>query len=361
MHFVEVDLSSEEGRKRAYPGVDYVKFLCAILVVCIHTNPFSGISPEADYLLVEWIARLAVPFFFVAGGYFCFRKTSPQAYNSAIPGAYALRILKLYGVWTGIYLLPILYSELLKNQTGFLFVLQTIVFKGYYQLWYLLAAAIATALVNFCLQKRWRISTLMLVAGSFYFLSFGVNVYVGLAEETSVLRQSLWSILSVILTTRNGLFFGFVYVAMGAAFAWKKITVRPLWAVIGFVISMACMLAENFFSEYWGLPTNRDMQLSLLPAVYFLFCLASQLEVKNVAMAPFLRSSSTWVYYVHIWIRFPITTMIAELIGRLLGIADYELHSVLRFTIILGLSLLVAVLAWWLKDKKGFTWLNKLV
>lgn len=49
-------------KRQSYIGVDIVKFICAILVIGIHTQPF-----EFNFILDKgygMISRLAVPFFF---------------------------------------------------------------------------------------------------------------------------------------------------------------------------------------------------------------------------------------------------------------------------------------------------------
>ena len=49
---------------------DWFRVVCAVLVVTIHTSPLETVSPDADWLLTRVIARIAVPFFFMATGYF---------------------------------------------------------------------------------------------------------------------------------------------------------------------------------------------------------------------------------------------------------------------------------------------------
>ena len=46
----------------------------AILVVMLHACPLLDISELADYYSSKGITRIAVPYFFVASGFFLFRK-----------------------------------------------------------------------------------------------------------------------------------------------------------------------------------------------------------------------------------------------------------------------------------------------
>ncbi len=55
--------------RRGYPAVDRFRVAAALLVVCIHTAPLASFSAAADFAL-KTLARLAVPFFFTATGFF---------------------------------------------------------------------------------------------------------------------------------------------------------------------------------------------------------------------------------------------------------------------------------------------------
>ena len=47
-----------------YKAIDYVKVICAILVVCIHTGPLLSVNEEMNFFLVQVLARMAVPYIF---------------------------------------------------------------------------------------------------------------------------------------------------------------------------------------------------------------------------------------------------------------------------------------------------------
>ena len=55
-----------------YYSIDAAKFICALLVVAVHCMPF-GYSEAfliPNQIVRNYIARIAVPFFFVSSGYF---------------------------------------------------------------------------------------------------------------------------------------------------------------------------------------------------------------------------------------------------------------------------------------------------
>ena len=70
---------------RNYNGVDLIKFICAFLVCMIHIPPLPTQTEDEVFLnkdifgmintLIQGgVCRIAVPFFFVAAGFFLFKK-----------------------------------------------------------------------------------------------------------------------------------------------------------------------------------------------------------------------------------------------------------------------------------------------
>lgn len=59
---------------REYSAIDLAKFICAILVVSGHVAPFGLTDNEMlqllNYGIQQWLARIAVPFFFISSGFF---------------------------------------------------------------------------------------------------------------------------------------------------------------------------------------------------------------------------------------------------------------------------------------------------
>lgn len=84
--------STHKTAKVNYPNLDLMKFFLALLVVEIHTRPLKCFYFAET--LIEGIDVLAVPLFFLASGFLCFRDLTmhplallfPLALNaSAIP------------------------------------------------------------------------------------------------------------------------------------------------------------------------------------------------------------------------------------------------------------------------------------
>ena len=53
-----------------YGGLDLFRIPAALLVVAVHTGPLLTVSSQANYLITDILARLAVPFFLAVSGFF---------------------------------------------------------------------------------------------------------------------------------------------------------------------------------------------------------------------------------------------------------------------------------------------------
>lgn len=82
-------------------AIDICRYLCAVLVVAIHTEPFTEISPYLAFCVKHLLARIAVPFFFAVSGFFYTDKLSG---GSRPFGPYVKRLLSVYLSWFAIYL-----------------------------------------------------------------------------------------------------------------------------------------------------------------------------------------------------------------------------------------------------------------
>ncbi len=81
-------------------SIDIFRYVCAIMVVGIHTQPLSGFSYEAGYIFSNIVPRIAVPFFFAAAGYFYVQKLE-RGQKPFFP--YIKRLLIPYFIWSIIY------------------------------------------------------------------------------------------------------------------------------------------------------------------------------------------------------------------------------------------------------------------
>lgn len=145
----------DKAKKRVtFPGLDVVKFLMAFLVVEVHTRPF-GISP-----LVQGMDCVAVPFFFIASAFLCFRGMGATDFvdrrGSACKRVWntTKKLFRLYLMWTVAFIPITVFGYAMSGvgpaKAAVSFIRGTLlVGENIYSwpLWYLLASAVAFFLV----------------------------------------------------------------------------------------------------------------------------------------------------------------------------------------------------------------------
>jgi len=343
-----LDLSSVEAIKHKFYLLDIMKFVCAFLVVAIHLSPLSDISNCGNYILVECIARIAVPFYFVSSGFLLFRKVSFECYNIKILFDYAKKILKLYGIWMLIYA-PVIIESLMQNGGivhNILFIGKMYLMWGYHHLWYLHATFIAILIIIFLIKKKFSINSILIISIALYAIGLLAQSWFGLIkpfQEVPYIWKLLKAIENIIRTTKNGFTFGFLFVSIGFWFSKNKVGMKFRDAVLGLCISMSLLLLESLFVEYYSLARNHDMYISLIPTTFFLFYIVTHIELKERRIYEHLRKVGFLVYLIHIWVDKIVLTWLGE-----------QIHSLLRYCLVLLISILLAEIVICLREKKRY-------
>lgn len=86
-----------------YPLIDILKFVSALSIISIHTQPMLGHQDSLWFTPYLWLQCFAIPFFFVSSSFLFFYKTKSMSENT-IGGGYCARWLKrtftLYGIYS---------------------------------------------------------------------------------------------------------------------------------------------------------------------------------------------------------------------------------------------------------------------
>lgn len=117
---------------------------------------------------------------------------------------------------------------------------------------------------------RW----IILISVALFFVGLLGDSYYGFMEPLKsfiIPKLFIKGYESVFTTTRNGVFFGFVFVLMGALFAQKRMVINSILAVVGLVVSLLIMLLEVYLLKHYSHPKDFNMVLSLLPVIFFCF------------------------------------------------------------------------------------------
>lgn len=366
----EVSESMQEGvvnsKKEQYNSIDLLKFLMSFMVVAIHTNPLQNINYYLNFGIVDYTARLAVPFYFMCTGFLLFKKCSIDDLNVNIIKSYIFKLFRLYIIWTIIYLPIICYYNIFNSETGIvnsaiLEIRDFFLTGSYWHLWYLPATMVAVFLVTILVQKKVKLKYILIISIGLYMIGLFAQSYFGVLKFFLKDNVFLWNSLKfakkIFATTRNGVFFGFVFIALGALFSYKSIKLKMKYAISGFVLSMIFLSVEVFCVKHFNLAlvNARDMYLFLVPSVYFLFHIILNIKLQGDIKYKHLRYIGILIFYNHMIALF-IYRIIRKIVEIITGFRFENNMVMFCFTIIL--SIVIAEIIIRLSNTNKCRWLR---
>lgn len=328
---------------QSYNFLDLMKFICAILVVAIHTEPFQSYSTMMDKAL-GIITRLPVPFFFITSGYLFFIKLDINSISTRDSfdklKYYLNRIFSLYLSWSIIYF-PFKCINWISSDTpiikNILLYLRDFIFLGSYSsLWYLPALIFSIGATYFLL-KFIPINRVVLISILLYIIGLLGSTYYGIISNINFLHSIFNYYNKFFCTTRNGLFYGFIFVVVGAYLAHHKEDFRSKrgFYFIGFIISMVLLTIESIMVITLKINIDTIMWISSVPATIFLFLFCININLPNSKSYKILRELSVLIYVCH--------GLFIILLPHLLK--NLYTNSLIRFISVLLCSIIFSILA----------------
>lgn len=280
-------------KNESYSGIDYFRFIAALLIVAIHTSPLSSFSETGNFIFTRIVARVAVPFFFMTSGFFLI---SRYTCNAEKLGAFIKKITLIYGVAILLYIPINVYNGYFKMDNLLPNIIKDIVFDGtLYHLWYL-PAAIVGAVIAWYLVKQWAYRKAFAVTLVLYIVGLFGDSYYGIAENIPSLNSFYHLIFQVSDYTRNGIFFAPIFFVLGGYISDNKDKLSFKKSIIGFTTCFSLMFAEALTLHRFELQRHDSMYVFLLPSICFLFYFLMHFKGKNRAQ---LRTISLIIYIIH--------------------------------------------------------------
>ena len=295
---------------KTYYALDIAKFISALFVICIHTGPFIDINTDLNFVVVQIISRIAVPFFFVSSGFLFFNKIDfsrswKDQDNIFRLRNYMIRLFKIYCIWTLLYL-PFTIILLRAREDGMymhsiLQYLRDFFINGsYYHLWFLPALLLAVPFVYLIIGK-WGTKKAIIVGCILYSMGTLINVYPQVLDKIPVVNRVVRTYISLASTARNGLFFGTIFISMGAFFAKRTIKINDTMLRVGLIISFVLYVGECVLLRRNGYMNNlTSMYSMLLPCLFFLFLILIYTNLQTRPIYIILRKISLLIYVSHI-------------------------------------------------------------
>ena len=305
---------------------DIVKFVFSIIIVIVHID-----YNQDFYIISNYLARVGVPFFFISSGYVFYKKI-----HQGVDNRYINNILHTYMKLFIIYipigviqLKTLTSSNIIIGNTAinhiFQLIMVILVYGSSYHLWYLPAVIFSLSVIKFFYIKI-RIEYMIILSFLFYLIG-AFETYYG------ILPSQIQSIMSLYFqyfqTTRNGLFFGLIFVLIGFYLAKKNVRINNLKLKI--TLASLAMVMECIIVN--ALPNVRDYNffLSLIPLVTLIFI--GCLQVKTSFNTNFYAVASKQIYFYHVGVIY-----ILQIMCRYLNIGIYDANSFFRLISVLFIT-----------------------
>lgn len=300
--------------RKLYPALDYLKIILTILVIAIHFAPFG--SPSAmdnlNFYTTQYFTRIAVPGFFVMSSFLIFSKCNYDNFDIHYVMAKCKHFLYLYLIWTAIYGFYIFKSWQHGRKT-LLELIRDFFFVGsYLHLWYFPAIILALFLTGLLLKLRLKPWTITIIASIFYCLGLLGHTYFRLNEIFigAEARDFVLNYLKIFYTTRNGLFEGFLFVAVGMLLAHKKDffeNISPVLTSILIGLFFIINILEVNLVKHFSLAYENDFYICTVPLVSLtiILCINNNLNLKinKSSFAKYCepaRKITAIVFYIHL-------------------------------------------------------------
>ncbi len=263
--------------RKQYAALDLMKFIAAVLIIVLHTAPFADVNSILSFGFRSIVTTIAVPFFFCASGFLYFSKSESLSSHEE-KRAYFLKHIKrlvvMYLLWSAVYLPFVIYNWTKTGEDTAYNILQYVksfFFEGSFSTIWFLPALISAVTIVYLLRTKFAFNKIFLIALPFYVLCCLGSSYYGLTVHIPILREFFAAYYSFFDTIKNGVLFGFIYVALGGFFAVSTSRFNVNKSIWGFIISMFLLGAETLGQAFLGWSTKGvDTKFMLLLTTFFL-------------------------------------------------------------------------------------------
>lgn len=335
--------------KKEYPAIDLMKILMAVLIFLAHVAS-EKVDVHPYFKIITSLYNFGVPFFVTASSFFFFAKLMQQDKDAARKSYIKMskHIGATYLYWSLIYFCFILSNWIIEGATTeqiFRYFHTALVFTTYGTIWFLPALWIGISICYLLVCNNVSLKRMLVLSVIFWLIGSLGYTYNNLLAN-SALEQVYALHDALLVTTRNGVFFGFpaaaigmfVYVAQG-----KASQRHSIYLLLAMIFGVA-YIAEAVIIKHLQLGTNVDMGIFMLPTIYFLMRWLMIVDLPSHRIYLWFRNMSVLIFLSQ---RLFVSAIPSFMSGELLlaikgssyiGIVGYFLIVVLFSATILHLS-----------------------
>ncbi|MBI1910836.1 MAG: acyltransferase [Deltaproteobacteria bacterium] len=301
------------------PGVDVIKAIAILGVICIHTNPFgpkefdSFIHLKLLFHFINQASKFGVPFFFIASGFFFGRSLGKGGEPIDIFLKYFKRLLPVFIIWSAVFSLIPANKAVMANGilSGFLAVtikaINSIIEAPFLflmngtwiHLWFLPALIVGLAIVAVFLSLK--IERYLIYFALFLFI---IGLLGGAYSHLPIGFE-------LDFNTRNGPFFSTLFIAIGWILSNLKREDYPT-AGAAFLMAVSGLILQSFEAvlllKYYGMKMHlHDYLIGTLPFAAGVFLLGlNYSEMGKEGVLQRLGKFTLGIYVSHTLIMMPV-------------------------------------------------------
>lgn len=352
MNYMTAYTINKSNHRTCYNSIDAAKMIAALLVVAIHSQPFTGI---ANTIIIDVLARIAVPFFFLTSSYFFFIKPI----SKQNPIEYVKRLSILYVFWFIIESPITILNTFIEPETSFLhnlglFVRNIFLGSTFRGSWFLTALMECVPLI-FLLSKHLKTRTILVISVTIYIIAVLLTYYyIFLPEPLKIFSDTYRTYIGSMQLSWVS---AFAPCAVGKFLA-ENSTKFEKWAskrisagiIICGILSLAEVLTvKHLYNEKAFEHTNPDVYFMLLPLVVLIFIYTIRHEINLPLNYKKIRSISTIYYFSHFIFVYIIVIINKHII---------HVDPILKYFIVVICCLILSEIILNLSNKKRFKWLK---
>ena len=280
-------------------SIDVFRFVCALLVVAIHTRPFEYQNEVLGFVFVQVLPRIAVPFFFCVSGYFYINNL--ESGNKCVFTTF-IKVLKTYLVWSAIYLVVDIIEKLLRHAFSPIpylkdCILRLFFYGSYYHFWYFIALLLSILIVGLFYKLRAQ-KVLIVLSGILYILGLLGESYYALGNQVLVLNNFINS--SIFIDIRRIFLMGLPFFVSGYFVNKLQNRTREKSLTIAMVIAILLFVFEIILIQVFSLGKSIVITVFLYPIVIIVMLLLMKHPLSSCSSrAAKCRSLANYTFYIH--------------------------------------------------------------
>lgn len=219
-------------------SIDIFRYICAIMIIAIHTKPFLDVNENLGFIFSEITTRVGVPFFFCVSGYYYIQKLE----NGRPFNKYFIKLILPYVVWSCVYFLLDFIQWGHENFSGFAFncIYGFFISGSYYHFWFfpalIYSVVFTTVIFKFRLEKLLIPMSIVLyifgcIGCAYYKISVNIPIFGSLFEA-----QYFDLIRRILLMGFPFFISGYVVFKLKNHFAQNFSRIKSLSAIFIFVL-----------------------------------------------------------------------------------------------------------------------------